>query len=200
MVLTRRDLEQDFRERLASLRCQSEQESEALLQQVERERSALQEELQLLRAQEAELQEELSSTAQEKQHLEDELNAVKMKLSEAESSVQRLQRDLDQLLHHKFGSLDPSSATLNHEERFSELLREYELQRRVRPFISAPFLQVRQSNSVQVEPQNLSYDEELLTHGVQFIPPDPDLLPPCDPDISCNPSVVWISRLFLKMI
>ncbi|MEQ2240467.1 hypothetical protein ILYODFUR_015246, partial [Ilyodon furcidens] len=125
-----RDLEQDFRERLASLRCQSEQESEALLQQVERERSALQEELQLLRAQEAELQEELSSTAQEKQHLEDELNAVKMKLSEAESSVQRLQRDLDQLLHHKFGSLDPSGATLNHEERFSELLREYELQRR----------------------------------------------------------------------
>ncbi|MED6268494.1 hypothetical protein CHARACLAT_022971, partial [Characodon lateralis] len=125
-----RDLEQDFRERLASLRCQSEQESEALLQQVERERSALQEELQLLRAQEAELQEELSSTAQEKQHLEDELYAVKMKLSEAESSVERLQRDLDQLLHHKFGSLDPSGATLNHEERFSELLREYELQRR----------------------------------------------------------------------
>ncbi|XP_047208070.1 ninein-like protein isoform X3 [Girardinichthys multiradiatus] len=125
-----RDLEQDFRERLASLRCHSEQESEALLQQVERERSALQEELQLLRAQEAELQEELSSTAQEKQHLEDELNAVKMKLSEAESSVQRLQRDLDQLLHHKFGSLDLSGATLSHEERFSELLREYELQRR----------------------------------------------------------------------
>ncbi|MEQ2287302.1 hypothetical protein AMECASPLE_010958 [Ameca splendens] len=125
-----RDLEQDFRERLASLRCQSEQDSEALLQQVEQERSALQEELQLLRAQEAELQEELSSTAQEKQHLEDELNAVKMKLSEAESSVERLQRDLDQLLHHKFGSLDPSGATLNHEERFSELLREYELQRR----------------------------------------------------------------------
>ncbi|MEQ2178812.1 hypothetical protein GOODEAATRI_018055, partial [Goodea atripinnis] len=39
--------------------------------------------------------------SQEKQHLEDELNAVKMKLSEAESSVERLQRDLDQLLHHK---------------------------------------------------------------------------------------------------
>jgi len=59
-----RDLEQDFRDRLTTLRCQSEQESEALLQQLERERHALQEELRLLRAQEAELQEELCSTAQ----------------------------------------------------------------------------------------------------------------------------------------
>lgn len=59
-----RDLEQDFRDRLTALRGQSEQESEALLQQVERERSTLQDELQLLRAQEAELQEELCSATQ----------------------------------------------------------------------------------------------------------------------------------------
>lgn len=59
-----RDLEQDFRDRLTALRCQSEQESEALLQQVERERSTLHAELQLLRAQEAELQEELCSATQ----------------------------------------------------------------------------------------------------------------------------------------
>lgn len=59
-----RDLEQDFRDRLMALRSQSEQESEALLQQLERERGTLQEELQLLRAQEAELQEELCSATQ----------------------------------------------------------------------------------------------------------------------------------------
>lgn len=59
-----RDLEQDFRDRLTALRSQSEQESEALLQQVERERSTLQDELQLLRVQEAELQEELCSATQ----------------------------------------------------------------------------------------------------------------------------------------
>lgn len=63
-AVTHRDLEQDFRERLTALRCQAEQESEALLQQGEQECSALQEELQLLRAQEAELQEELGSAAQ----------------------------------------------------------------------------------------------------------------------------------------
>lgn len=61
--VTGRDLEQDFRDRLMALRSQSEQESEALLQQVEQERSALQEELRLLRAQEARLQEELSGAA-----------------------------------------------------------------------------------------------------------------------------------------
>lgn len=59
-----RDLEQDFRDRLAALRSQSEQESEALLQQGERERGALQDELRLLRAQEARLQEELRGATQ----------------------------------------------------------------------------------------------------------------------------------------
>ncbi|XP_038164218.1 ninein-like protein isoform X2 [Cyprinodon tularosa] len=96
-----RDLEQDFRERLTALRCQAEQESEALLQQGEQECSALQEELQLLRAQEAELQEELGSAAQEKQRVEEELEATKMKLRDAEGSVQRLQKEVDQLLNHK---------------------------------------------------------------------------------------------------
>ncbi|KAM4730024.1 ninein-like protein isoform 2-T2 [Anableps anableps] len=123
-----RELELDFRERLAALRCRAERESEALLQQGERERSALQEELRLLRAKEAELQDELGAAAQEKQRLEEELSACQTKLREADSSVTRLQRDLDQLLHHKFGSLDPSGAALSHEERFCELLREYELQ------------------------------------------------------------------------
>ncbi|XP_070832912.1 ninein-like protein isoform X2 [Chaetodon trifascialis] len=123
-----RDLEQDFRDRLTALRSQSEQESEALLQQVERERSTMQEELQLLRAQEAELQEELCRATQENSCMEEELTVVKLKLNEAESSVNKLQRDLDQLLHDKFGSLDPAGAGLSLEERFSEIVKEYELQ------------------------------------------------------------------------
>ncbi|XP_034537548.1 ninein-like protein [Notolabrus celidotus] len=123
-----RDIEQDFRDRLMALRSQSEQESDALLQQADRERSTLQDELQLLRAQEAELQEELCSATQENSRLDEELSAVKLKLTEAESSVNRLQRDLDQLLHDKFASLDPSGSALSHEERFSEIFKEYELQ------------------------------------------------------------------------
>ncbi|KAF7641442.1 hypothetical protein LDENG_00281130, partial [Lucifuga dentata] len=125
-----RDLEQEFHDKLAALRSQSEQESDVLLQQVERERRDLQEELQLLRAQEAELQEDLCSTAQENEHLEEELNAVKLKLSETENSAKKLQRELDQLLQDKFGSFDPESSGLNHEERFSQLTKEYEQQHR----------------------------------------------------------------------
>lgn len=123
-----RDLEQDFRDRLTALRSETEQESEALLQHIERERGALQEELQLLRAQEAELQEELCSAVQENGRLEEELNAVKVKLTEAEGSATRLQRALDQMLNDKFGGLDPSSVGLSHEERFSEIIKEYEQQ------------------------------------------------------------------------
>ncbi|XP_029376630.1 ninein-like protein isoform X2 [Echeneis naucrates] len=123
-----RDLEQDFRDRLTALRSQSEQDSEALLQQVERERNNLQKELQLLRGQEAELQEELSSATKECRHLEDELTVVKLKLTDAENLVNKLQSDLDQLLHDKFGSLDPAGAGLGHDERFTEIIKEYELQ------------------------------------------------------------------------
>ncbi|XP_074532505.1 ninein-like protein isoform X2 [Halichoeres trimaculatus] len=123
-----RDLEQDFRDRLTALRSQSEQESEVLLQQVERERSTLQDQLQLIRVQEAQLQEELCSTTQENHRLQEELNVMTSKLTEAGSSVIRVQRDLDQLLHDKFGSLDPSSSGLSHEERFTEIVKDYELQ------------------------------------------------------------------------
>ncbi|KAM3606898.1 uncharacterized protein V6R79_025229 [Siganus canaliculatus] len=123
-----RDLEQDYRDRLTALRSEAEQESEAELQQVERERDTLLDELQLLQAKEAELQEELCSTSEENRRLEEELGAVKLKLDEAQVSVSRLQTDLDQLLLDKFGSLDPAAAAPSPEERFSELVQDFELQ------------------------------------------------------------------------
>ncbi|KAM8859570.1 ninein-like protein isoform 2-T4 [Spinachia spinachia] len=121
-----RSLEQDFRDRVTAVRGQAEQESEALLQQAEKERCFLHDELRLLRAQEAELREELCSAAQETSRLEEDLSAVTLKLTEAQSSVNRLQRDLDQLLLDKLGGLDP--AGLSHEERFSQMVRNYEVQ------------------------------------------------------------------------
>lgn len=42
-----------------------------------------------------------SCPVQENSRLEDELTAVKLQLTEAEGSVNKLQRDLDQLLHDK---------------------------------------------------------------------------------------------------
>ncbi|XP_054654536.1 ninein-like protein isoform X2 [Dunckerocampus dactyliophorus] len=121
-----RDLEQDFRDRLAVLRSQAEQESDAMLQQLERERGMLREELRLLKVQEAGLQEELDIATQENRRLEEELADVKRRLTEVESSAERLQKDLEQLLHDKFGSLDTAAAGPNPEERLCELIKEYE--------------------------------------------------------------------------
>ncbi|KAM6956677.1 ninein-like protein [Aplochiton taeniatus] len=122
-------IEQEFRDRLTALRSQSEQESEVLLQQVERDRAKLREEVDLLRAQETSLQEEACNATQESHRLEEETSLLKLKLSEAESTVSRLQKDLDQLLQDKFGSLDPSCVgLLSQEERFSQIIKDYELQ------------------------------------------------------------------------
>ncbi|KAG5831594.1 hypothetical protein ANANG_G00305350 [Anguilla anguilla] len=123
-----RGLEQEFRDRLTALRSESEQENEALLQQVEQERSRLQVEVESLRAQDASLREEISASNQENGRLEKELSGLKGKLSEAEGTIAKLQRDLDGLLLDKFGSLDPNHAGMNQEERFSEIIKEYELQ------------------------------------------------------------------------
>ncbi|XP_056147709.1 ninein-like protein isoform X2 [Lampris incognitus] len=123
-----RELEQEFRDRLTALRSESELESEVLLQQAERDRVKLQEEVKLLRLQEVSLQGELCCSKQEKRCLEEEVTQVKMKLCEAETCVSRLQRELDQLLQDKYGSLDPASAGLKQEEHFSKVIREYEHQ------------------------------------------------------------------------
>ncbi|XP_041736751.1 ninein-like protein isoform X2 [Coregonus clupeaformis] len=122
-------LEQEFRDRLTALRGESAQESDVLLQQVERERAKLKEEVEVLRAHDASLHEEVCNATQENSRLEEEGSVLKGKLSEAEKTISKLQRDLDQLLLDKFGSLDPNNTgLLNQEERFSEIIKEYELQ------------------------------------------------------------------------
>ncbi|XP_035654053.1 ninein-like protein isoform X2 [Oncorhynchus keta] len=122
-------LEQEFRDRLTALRSESAQENEVLLQQVEHERAKLKEEVEVLRAHDASLHEEVCNATQEKGRLEEEGSVLKGKLSETERTISRLQRDLDQLLLDKFGSLDPNNTgLLNQEERFSEIIKEFELQ------------------------------------------------------------------------
>lgn len=58
-----RGLEQEFRDKLTALRSESEYESEVFLEQEEKERKRLQEELELLRAQDVSLQEDICTAA-----------------------------------------------------------------------------------------------------------------------------------------
>ncbi|KAG5267040.1 hypothetical protein AALO_G00239140 [Alosa alosa] len=122
-------LEQDFREKLTALRSETEQESEVLMQQLEWERVKLREEVEALQAKDVSLQEEVCNVTQENARLEDEASTLKGKLAETESTVARLQKDLEHLLQDKFASLDQSPAVLeNQEERFSDIIKEYEVQ------------------------------------------------------------------------
>ncbi|XP_073729129.1 ninein-like protein isoform X3 [Misgurnus anguillicaudatus] len=122
-------LEQEFRDKLTALRSESEYESEMILEQVEKERERLQEELELIRAQDANLQEEVCTAAKENSRLEEEVSVLKEKLSEAENTITKLQKELDHLLQDRYGDLDPNGpGLLNEEEHFSEIIKEYEKQ------------------------------------------------------------------------
>ncbi|KAK7139854.1 hypothetical protein R3I94_012477 [Phoxinus phoxinus] len=122
-------LEQDFRDKLTALRSESEYESEVLLEQVENERERLRGELDLLQAQDVSLQEDICTAAKENSRLEEEVSLLKEKLSEAESTISKLQKDLEHLLQDRYGGLDLNgTGLLNQEEHFSEIFKEYEQQ------------------------------------------------------------------------
>ncbi|XP_017318965.1 ninein-like protein isoform X4 [Ictalurus punctatus] len=124
-----KDLEQEFREKLSALRSETEQENEVLLQQMEKERDKLRKEVELLKGQEASLQEEATTVIKENSRLEEENCALKGKLSEAESTISKLKKDLDYVLQDKYGGLDPNSTgLLSREEHLSGIIKEYELQ------------------------------------------------------------------------
>ncbi|XP_058241826.1 ninein-like protein isoform X2 [Hemibagrus wyckioides] len=124
-----KDLEQEFREKLSALRSETEQENEVLLQQLEKERDKLREEVELLKGQEANLQEEGTTALKENSRLEEENCALKGKLSEAESTISKLKKDLDHILQDKYEGLDPNSAGLiSREEHLSGIIKRYELQ------------------------------------------------------------------------
>ncbi|MBN3297082.1 NINL protein, partial [Amia calva] len=124
-----KDIEQEYRDKLAAMRSEAEGETERLLQQAGQHRTRLEEELESVRAQGVGLREDVSATVQENIHLEKELSELRRKLSESERTVSKLQRDLDHLLIDKFGSFDSlGTGLLSEEERFSQIIKEYELQ------------------------------------------------------------------------
>ncbi|XP_056465269.1 ninein-like protein [Gadus chalcogrammus] len=105
-----RDLEQEFRDRLTTLRSQSKQESEALQQLVEADRVEFRKEVELLKTQKSRLQEELDTTTQMSGALKVELCEVEESFQEAEQRGARLRRELDLLLGDQLASLDSPTA------------------------------------------------------------------------------------------
>ncbi|XP_029075961.1 ninein-like protein isoform X1 [Monodon monoceros] len=133
-----RRLEQGYRERLSLLRSEVEVERELFWEQARRQRAALEEDLQRLRAEEASLRQKLSLALKENSRLQKEMSEVVEKLAESEKLVLKLQNDLEFVLKDKVPALiflpasgfqlEPQSTELlTQEERFSEILKEYKL-------------------------------------------------------------------------
>ncbi|XP_061064942.1 ninein-like protein isoform X1 [Eubalaena glacialis] len=120
-----RRLEQGYRGRLSLLRSEVEVERELFWEQARRQRAALEEDLQRLRAEEASLRQKLTLALKENSRLQKEMIEVVEKLAESEKLVLKLQNDLEFVLKDK---LEPQSTELlAQEERFSEVLKEYKL-------------------------------------------------------------------------
>ncbi|XP_037349499.1 ninein-like protein isoform X4 [Talpa occidentalis] len=118
-------LEQGYRERLSLLRSEVEVERELFWEQARRQRATLETDLERLRVEEAGLREKLTLVMKENSRLQKEIIEVVEKLSESEKLVLKLQKDLEFVLKDK---LEPQNMELlAQEERFSKILKEYEL-------------------------------------------------------------------------
>uniref|UniRef100_A0ABI7VWY9 Ninein like n=1 Tax=Felis catus TaxID=9685 RepID=A0ABI7VWY9_FELCA len=118
-------LEQGYRERLSLLRSEVERERELLWEQTCRQTAVLEKDLERLRGEEANLRGKLTLALKENSRLQKEIIEVVEKLSESEKLVLKLQNDLEFVLKDK---LEPQSIELlAQEERFVEVLKEYEL-------------------------------------------------------------------------
>ncbi|XP_068843708.1 ninein-like protein [Capricornis sumatraensis] len=120
-----RRLEQGYRGRLSLLRSEVEVERELFWEQARRQRAGLEENLRRLQAEETGLREKLTLALKENSRLQKEMIEVVEKLSDSEKLVLKLQNDLEFVLKDQ---LEPQSTELlAQEERFSEILKEYEL-------------------------------------------------------------------------
>ncbi|KAJ6667042.1 hypothetical protein lerEdw1_019045 [Lerista edwardsae] len=124
-----KDLEQDYRGKLTVMKSEVQMERELLLQQVNHQRTKLEADIKSLQGEEFSLKEKLTLVIKENSRLHSEIAEVVQKLSESEKQVLKLQKDLDYMLKDKLGLLDPNSTELfDQEERFAEIINEYELQ------------------------------------------------------------------------
>ncbi|XP_025120334.2 ninein-like protein isoform X4 [Bubalus bubalis] len=120
-----RRLEQGYRGRLSLLQSEVEVERELFWEQAWRQRAGLEEDLRRLQAEETGLRKKLTLALKENSRLQKEMIEVVEKLSDSEKLVLKLQNDLEFVLRDK---LEPQSTELlAQEERFSGILKEYEL-------------------------------------------------------------------------
>ncbi|KAM6073546.1 LOW QUALITY PROTEIN: ninein [Chlamydotis macqueenii] len=124
-----RKLDEEYKERIAALKNELRREREQILQQANKQRLELEQEIEKLKTDENYMRDRLALSLKENSRLESELLETGEKLAEYESLASKLQRNLENVLAEKFGDLDPSSAEFFlQEERLAQMRSEYERQ------------------------------------------------------------------------
>ncbi|KAM9653341.1 ninein isoform 2-T2 [Morphnus guianensis] len=124
-----RKLDEEYKERIAALKNELQREREQILQQANKQRLELEQEIEKLKTDENYIRDRLALSLKENSRLESELLETGEKLVEYESLASKLQRNLENVLAEKFGDLDPSSAEFFlQEERLAQMRSEYERQ------------------------------------------------------------------------
>ncbi|XP_054056750.1 ninein isoform X4 [Rissa tridactyla] len=124
-----RKLDEEYKERTAALKNELQREQEQILQQANKQRLELEQEIEKLKTDENYIRDRLALSLKENSRLESELLETGEKLAEYESLASKLQRNLENVLAEKFGDLDPSSAEFFlQEERLAQMRSEYERQ------------------------------------------------------------------------
>ncbi|XP_051477092.1 ninein isoform X9 [Apus apus] len=179
-----RKLDEEYKERIAALKNELRREREQILQQANKQRLELEQEMEKLKIDENFLRDRLALSLKENSRLESELLETGEKLSEYESLASKLQRNLENVLAEKFGDLDPSSAEFFlQEERLAQMRSEYEQQcRELQDQIDelhSELQEYRAQGKVLRPPLRSSLSEEfdmdMKSHGNSGIEPDQGL-------------------------
>ncbi|XP_075452442.1 ninein-like protein isoform X11 [Ascaphus truei] len=118
-----KDMEQDYRHKVLVIRSELESEREQIMQQTDQHATKLEADLHNLQVEESFLKEKLNVSVKENGRLQKEMVEIVGKLYESESQVLKLQMDVDKR------PTDPQHSELfNQEEKFAEIINEYEAQ------------------------------------------------------------------------
>ncbi|NXQ24790.1 NIN protein, partial [Alaudala cheleensis] len=124
-----RKLDEEYKERISALKNELRREREQILQQANKQRLELEQQMEKLKTEENYIRDRLALALKENSRLENELLETGEKLAECESLASKLQRNLENVLAEKFGDLDPTSAEFFlQEERLAQMRSEYEQQ------------------------------------------------------------------------
>ncbi|KFQ44579.1 Ninein, partial [Nestor notabilis] len=179
-----RKLDEEYKERIAALKNELQREREQILQQANKQRLDLEQEIEKLKNDENYIRDRLALSLKKNSRLESELLEMGEKLSKYESLASKLQRNLENVLTEKFGHLDPSSTEFFlQEERLAQMRSEYqrqcrELQDQIDELHSELEEYRAQGKVLRPSLKNLlseEFDIDMKSHGNSGIEPDQGL-------------------------